>query len=355
MTSYGLILNDLLLFLLILITSFSLSNIYPGRCKESSTNKGGVTRLQTQIIFRRLMQVGYILGASLLLDALFRLALDNQLLPQTLSSYFSVEKTAAHAWFIFWGAAFFLYTLEYRLRSAFFKNGATAPLSPLLSSILRTILLLGTGLWILKYVLNWHSTHILVSATALTAIAGFALKGTIGDLLAGISLHLSHAVIPSHWIRLPKFNIEGEVIIANWRETRVRTTGGHTYVVPNSLLAREHFHNMSWPDLQRRHALNFVVGFANNPEEVEAALLRSATGIPNILPDKAPQVIIKAYLDFGIQYQLRVWSKTFHDPSSLENGIYQAVWQEFTQQGIEYVDMASALLMQQPKKGAPTR
>ncbi|MCP4343529.1 MAG: hypothetical protein GY799_32800, partial [Desulfobulbaceae bacterium] len=164
MTSYGLILNDLLLFFLIFFTSFSLSNIYPGKYKESSTNKGGVTRLQTKIIFRRLMQVGYILGISLLFDTLFRLALDSQLLPQAFSSYFSVEKIAAHAWFIFWGAAFFLYALEYRLRIAFFKSGATAPLSPLLSSILRTILLLATSLWILKYVLGWHSTHILVSA-----------------------------------------------------------------------------------------------------------------------------------------------------------------------------------------------
>ena len=350
MTSYGLILNDLLLFLLIFFTSFSLSNIYPGRCKESSTNKGGVTRLQTRIIFRRLMQVGYILGASLLLDALFRLALNNQLLPHTLSLYFSVEKTAAHAWFIFWGAAFFLYALEYRLRVAFFKSGATAPLSPLLSSILRTILLLCTGLWILKYVLNWHGTHILVSATALTAIAGFALKGTIGDLLAGISLHLSHAVIPAHWVRLPKFNIEGEVVIANWRETRLRTTGGHTYIVPNSLLAREHFHNMSWPDSQRRHALNFVLHFDNKPEEVEAALLRAAADNDKIQTNQPPKVVITAYLDFGIQYQLRVWSTTFHDRSALENDIYQAVWQEFSRQGIEYVDVNTALLMQRPQQ-----
>ncbi|MCP4153638.1 MAG: mechanosensitive ion channel family protein [bacterium] len=269
-------------------------------------------------------------------------------LPERYSAYLSVEELHYDAWLIFWGTAFILYFAEHRFRSYYLRNDKTTPVSPLLSLIFRTAVLSGVILWIAKYVLDWHGTHIMISATAITVVSGMALKGISRDLFAGISLHLSQAVIPSQWIRVPKLFVDGEIITTNWRETRLRTTGGHIYIIPNSVLARSHFHNMSWPDTRRRHALDFIVSSHNNPEEVEKALLQAVEGIPGVLfSPKPPQAIIKAYREFGIHYQLRVWSDTYYDPSSLENGIYKSAWKELKKHEIRFLNLSDELALRQ--------
>ena len=288
------------------------------------------------------MQCFYILGISLLIELLISGLVALNFAPEPFASFLAVEELHYDAWLIFWAAATVLYFIEYRIRRYYLKHAHETTFSSLLALILRTLILFSVTLWLAKYVLNWHTTHILVSATALTAIAGFALKGTIGDLLAGVSLHMSQAVVPSQWISLPRLNIEGEVITTNWRETRLRTTSGHIHILPNSLLARQNFHNMSWPDNHRRHNLDFILSTDNDPADVEQALLKAAQASPQILNDpKPPQVIIKAYLEFGINYQLRVWSKTLYDPSALENAVYRAAWNEFRQRHITFLQLSA--------------
>ncbi len=346
MTNYGIIISDFVIFMVIITLSFLLANLFPGKFRESSLNKGGVTRLQTQTIFRRLMQCVYILGMSVLLELGVTALLQTKSLPEKYIPYFAVEELHYDAWLIFWAAASILYLIEHRFRAYYLKNEQTAPISPLLSLILRTVALVGITLWIAKYVLDWHSTHILISATAITAVVGFTLRGIMVDLLAGISLHISHAVIPSQWIQIPRLFIEGEVILTNWRETRLRTNSGHIHIVPNSTLAREHFHNMSWPDKLRRHNLNFIVSHQNDPQDIEEALLQAIEGNPKVVfSPKAPSVTIKAYLEFGIHYQLKVWTQAYYERGPLEKSIYKTAWYEFKKRQIKFLSISPNMVL----------
>lgn len=346
MVDYKIIIADLVIFTLIILIAYYLSNLFPGKVKESLANKGRVAHLHIQTLKRRLMQCIYIVGVSLLLDLVFIGLKALSSLPEPLPALFSLEQKHFDGWVVFWVAAAILYFIEYQLRSYYLRQNKTSPIAPLLFIVLRFVVLIGVTLWIAKYVLNWHGTHILISSTALLAIAGFALKGTLGDFLAGISLHMSHAVTTSQWISLPRLAIEGEVIVANWRETRLRTTSGHVHIIPNSQLARQNFHNMSWPDSRRRHNLDFILSPDNDPAMVEAALLAAALASDQVTQTpKPPVVVIKAYLEFGINYQLRVWSDTFHDPSSLENAIYRKAWAEFNQRGIRFMRLSGDLML----------
>ena len=74
------------------------------------------------------------------------------------------------------------------------------------------------------------------SPALLTAVVGFALQGVLGNLLGGMSLHLTRSVVPGDWVRVGEE--EGRVIETNWRETRLRTLGGHTIGEPRHLVQR---------------------------------------------------------------------------------------------------------------------
>ncbi|MGB1258289.1 MAG: hypothetical protein ACPG51_20615 [Thiolinea sp.] len=211
MADYKIIIADLVIFVLIIAASYYLSNRFPGKVKGSLTNKGHVAHLHLQKLKRRLMQCVYIVGLSLLLDLLIIGLKSLVSLPDPLSTLLSLEQQHFDGWVVFWVAASILYFIEYQLHNYYLKLNKTPPIAPLLATVLRCVVLFGVTLWIARYVLNWHGTHILISSTVLLAIAGFALKGTIGDFLAGISLHMSHSVTPSQWISLPRLAIEGRL------------------------------------------------------------------------------------------------------------------------------------------------
>jgi small-conductance mechanosensitive channel len=97
-------------------------------------------------------------------------------------------------------------------------------------TIIRTVLFYGIILWLLHFVLKWNPTHLVVSTTVIIAIGGYSLKGLTTDLLAGIFLHMTRSVLPSDWIHIPSSGLEGEILSTNWRETRLRTSGGHIYI-----------------------------------------------------------------------------------------------------------------------------
>jgi len=203
-------------------------------------------------------------------------------------------------------------------------------------------------LWVAHFVLDWPSEHILVSTAALAAVGVVVMKSTLGDLLSGLSLHISRAVLPSHWIDIKGAGISGEVIATNWRETRIRTAQGHMHVVPNSVLASQPFHNMSWPDSLRRHKLTVYIAPEHDFETVRAILLGATQGIAAILTTpKPPSVIIRAMLEFGIQYEVRFWSTTFHNRSSLESEVYANILSALQNQRIELAYTPAALLRRQ--------
>ncbi len=346
MQNYKIILSDISFFSILFIVAWLLSNVFPGRVRPSASQKGEVASFEVKHLFRHLMLTIYILVLSFVIDGFLDLSVFKIPLPQTVHTFLQSQDAHFDAWIMFWCAAAALYFVDFRFRASYLKRNQTVSVSSLLSSILRMVALFLIALWIAKYVLGWHSTHVLVSATVMAAVMGYTLKNTLGDLLSGISLHLSRSVLPSEWIHLPTLNLSGEVISTNWRETRLRTSNGHVYIIPNSIISTTHFHNMSWPDSLRRHNLDFILGFSTSPETVERALVEATSGIPLVLQSpKPPQVIIKAFMEFGVHYQLRFWSNSFYERGSLESKIYKAAWSQLNQQKVEYLSLKSNLVL----------
>ncbi|TAN37353.1 MAG: mechanosensitive ion channel [Verrucomicrobia bacterium] len=237
------------------------------------------------------------------------------------------------AWLAVWVVVTALAALEgiaaliYRLR------GRAFPLPSLLRNLVRGALLGTAILVVLRYGMKINIAPLLASTALLTAIIGFALQGVLGNLLAGMSIHLTRSTHPGDWIAMGE--AEGEVLQTNWRETHLRSVAGHTLIVPNSKLADATVHNMSWPTPLRRHSLFVGASYDAAPADVIQALLDAAASVPLVLRDPPPKAFPIEFKDFGINYELRIWTDQHQNRAPISGEVNRMIWYQFKRRGIE--------------------
>ncbi len=237
------------------------------------------------------------------------------------------------AWLVVWSVVTGLALLEGLLALTYRLRGRPFPLPSLLRNLVRGLLLGAAVLAVLRYGLKMNVSPVLASTALVTAILGFALQGVLGNLLAGMSIHLTRSLRPGEWISLGE--TEGEILQTNWRETHLRSTAGHTLIVPNSKIADATIHNMSWPTHVRRHSLFVDASYDAAPAEVSAALVAAALAVPDVRRDPPPQAFPCAYRDFGIGYELRIWIDAYQRRTPIGGEVNRMIWYQFKRRGIE--------------------
>jgi len=235
-------------------------------------------------------------------------------------------------WFVFWAIMAGINLLEGLALQIYDLRRQTFPVPALLRNIIRFIILIAVVFALLRQ-LNINISPLLASTALLTAVIGFALQGVLGNLLAGMSIHLTRSVMPNDWVAIGE--VEGKVIRTNWRETRLRTIGGHTIVVPNSEVASSVIHNFTAPTPLRRHEFNVGASYSDAPGEVIEALIEAAKNVAAVLSRPAPSAYVSEYKDFGINYVLRYWSDRYHDRVTIDGDVGRMIWYQFKRRGIE--------------------
>jgi small-conductance mechanosensitive channel/CRP-like cAMP-binding protein len=232
-----------------------------------------------------------------------------------------------------WAAVLLIRLTEVVAREMFVRARRPFPLPDLIVSMVRLVVY-GTVLFaILRFQLGFNVTPLLASTALVTAVVGFALQGVLGNLLSGMSLHIVGSVIPGDWIAVG--DVEGEIIETNWRETRLRTVGGHVVVVPNSTVASSVVHNMTRPSPLRRHTISVGASYSDAPAEVIEALLGAARSVPEVRREPAPSAYVTDFKDYGINYELRCWTERYHDRTPVDGAVRRMIWYQFKRRGIE--------------------
>jgi small-conductance mechanosensitive channel/CRP-like cAMP-binding protein len=238
-----------------------------------------------------------------------------------------------NAWNIFWSGLTFLMILEGTAHVLFARRGRELPIPELLLGIGRGLVVLGLAFGVLRFELGLNIAPLLASTALITAVIGFALQGVLGNLLAGMSLHITRSVMPGDWIEMD--NLSGKVMETNWRETRIRTMAGHVMIVPNAKLSESTVHNMVRPNPTRRHTIDVGASYRDAPDEVIAALVAAALDVDTVLPNPNPDAYVTAFQDYGINYQLRFWTRDYHRRITIEGDVNRMIWYRFKRAGIE--------------------
>jgi small-conductance mechanosensitive channel/CRP-like cAMP-binding protein len=238
-----------------------------------------------------------------------------------------------NAWLIFWTGIFLLKLIEGSAHVLSVRRGRGLPIPDLLLSIIRALAVLGLAFGVLKFELGLDIAPLLASTALLTAVIGFALQGVLGNLLAGMSLHITRSVVPGDWVELD--GLTGKVTETNWRETRIRTMSGHVMIVPNSKVSEATVHNLVKPNPTRRHRIDVGASYSDAPDDVIAALVAAAEEVDSVLANPKPDVFITEFQDFGINYRLRFWTRDYHRKEAIDGEVNRMIWYKFKRAGIE--------------------
>jgi small-conductance mechanosensitive channel/CRP-like cAMP-binding protein len=237
------------------------------------------------------------------------------------------------AWLSFWVIHLIIRLAEGLFVEIFVQIGKECPLTRLTRGLMRLVIMLGVAFILIKYQIDSNISVLLTSTAIATGVIGFAMQGVLGNLLAGMSLHASRSVSVGDWI-----DVDGEigkVILVNWRETRLRTLGGHIVIVPNGKLADLVVRNFSSPTSLRRHEVAVAASYGDKPGDVIEALLEAAQCVPMVEKRPAPDAYVTGFKDFCIEYVLRFWSRQYEQYIMIEGNVMRMIWYKFNRRGIE--------------------
>ncbi|MBF0629629.1 MAG: mechanosensitive ion channel family protein [Magnetococcales bacterium] len=236
------------------------------------------------------------------------------------------------AWYLFWVILLFFNINEAIGRLFYFVHRRRFPIPSVMLFLLRLLLIGATSFAIFHFVLDFDTSQLLTSTAVVAAVVGIALREVLSNFLAGLSMNLVGTVEPSQWIAVG--DKEGEIIHRNWRETRLRSTSGHIYIIPNSTLAASVINNMTWNSPLRRHQLLFTLSFGDFPQEVKTILRNAASSVDEVEQSKPVDAFIQEFRDYGVVYLVRFWSRTYFDRSKLEGLVRERVWYQLRRHGL---------------------
>ena len=168
---------------------------------------------------------------------------------------------------------------------------------------------------VLRNVVGMDPTALLSSGAIAAAVIGLSLQETLGNLFAGISLHLDPAFQVGDWVEITgnvrggpgRETLIGEVEAMTWRTVQLRTENGDMDILPNRVLAQAVVTNLYVPAGLHRRTAKVIVEPHQDLHLAIAKLTRALGGIPHYAHHK-PEVVVHSFDLGGAVFEMRWWA-----------------------------------------------
>jgi small-conductance mechanosensitive channel len=201
------------------------------------------------------------------------------------------------------------------------RRKVSAP--PLLRDVIGLILyalLFGS---LISTIFNYDLRAILGGGALLAAVIGLALQDTLGNLIAGIALHMEDSFQIGDVIKSGDYL--GRVEHVSWRATRVRTYNNDLVMLPNSLLSRERLQVFPRNNPNAR-VLQVGVDYHFAPARVMEVLQRAASHIDGVDRDMPCIARVAAFGDSAVTYEIKYFMRDYMQRDRIDADIRKAVW-----------------------------
>ena len=181
---------------------------------------------------------------------------------------------------------------------------------------------------VLKEVVGVSLTQLLGTGAIAAAIVGLSLQETLGNLFAGISLHMDPAFEEGDWIEISgpwrggpgRETFVGQVVCITWRTVQMKNDFGDMDIIPNRLIAQAIVTNLYAPTgLHKRSFKLVVVPNADLHVAIEK-LTTALSGIPHF-GYHPPEVVVCGSDLGGAVLECRYWTLGWRDS---RNSLYLA-------------------------------
>lgn len=173
-------------------------------------------------------------------------------------------------------------------------------------------------------------------SAVLTAVLGFALRDTLGNLFAGLAIQLQRPFEIGDWIQydLNNFHI-GKVTEINWRATKVITLDLAEVILPNGMLGNAYIRNFTKPDPWSRRSVFVIAPYDIPPNRVRQIILEAIPGSFGVLDYPPPSVVTNEFKDRGVEYWVRFFTTEFGTRDRVDGEVRDRIWYALARNGIE--------------------
>jgi len=176
---------------------------------------------------------------------------------------------------------------------------------------------------------------LLTTSALLTAVLGFALQDTLGNLFAGLALQAQRPFSVGDWIKVEGVSIAAaKVLEINWRATKVVTLDQVEVSFPNAVLAKTPVTNFSLPTDASRRNLYLHAGYQHAPDRVCEVLLAATQATEGVLAAPPASVVVSAFADQGVTYWVRFFIDDWAKRDVIDHRVWTRLWYALGREGI---------------------
>jgi small-conductance mechanosensitive channel/CRP-like cAMP-binding protein len=209
------------------------------------------------------------------------------------------------------------------------------PMPRIFLDVLGWLMIAAAGLSIL-YESGINAGNLFTGSAVVTAVLGFALRDTLGNVFAGLAIHAEHPFEVGDWIQYDANPAHiGRVVEINWRATKVITLDEAYVIVPNGQLAQASIRNFTKPERWSRRSLFVVTPYSVPPQRVQAIILEAIRGSFGVLDHPAPSVVTNDFKERGVEHWVRLFTTEFDKRDRVDGMARDRIWYALTRHGIE--------------------
>lgn len=177
--------------------------------------------------------------------------------------------------------------------------------------------------WAISQIFETKITAFLAGGTVVAAVLGLALQETLGNLFAGIALHLEDSFEVGDVIRTG--DQLGVVEATRWRGTRIRTFQNSIVIVPNSMMARERLEIFPRNNLNAR-VLQIGIDYNVPPATALSVLTQAASHVDGVSSQVPAFARVGGFGDSSVLYEIKYHMTDYSQRDRIDADIRKAVW-----------------------------
>ena len=173
---------------------------------------------------------------------------------------------------------------------------------------------------------------VFTTSAIITAVIGLALQDTLGNLFAGLALHLEKTVQVGDMIRHAE--TYGIVEELSWRAIKLRTIEGNLLLLPNSVAGHEKLEIYPRPGPPIARILHVGLEYDASPERSKEALRGAVTGIAGVAVQPEPVAYVKSFDASAVTYEVRYWLEDYANYLEVDSRVHERVWYALSRAGL---------------------
>jgi small-conductance mechanosensitive channel len=169
----------------------------------------------------------------------------------------------------------------------------------------RAVVYIGLALYLTAAITHQDVSKLALSSAFFSVGLGFALKPTLGNMVAGLIMRVSQDFSIGDFVTID--TLYGKVARIDWRSISLSTLSNDLITLPHNKVAKSVLTNHTQPNPQHGCYINLRISRSIPPGIVRAKLLEIMADIPQVCQDPAPEVYLMDLVGSGNTYRVRWW------------------------------------------------